>query len=180
MYSAPATKPAPLPSPTTARAAMASVGSGATTSTRLPATTAASARKPTFRAPIRSAARPPGIWTSRCVANSAVVNRPTTASEAPYSSDSGSATAPTLAMFHVTPAPSASAAPTGRLRPADARNDACMARVVIFAGWWAALFGLWLLLVFKLDVAELVTGAVCAAVAALGVILVKRETHVHF
>ena len=51
---------------------------------------------------------------------------------------------------------------------------------MIFAGWWAALFGLWLLLVFKLDVAELVTGAVCAAVAALGVVLVKRETHVHF
>jgi hypothetical protein len=55
-----------------------------------------------------------------------------------------------------------------------------MSRVPIFAGWWVALYGLWLLLVFKVEVAELITGAVCAAIATAAIALVKREEHVHF
>lgn len=55
-----------------------------------------------------------------------------------------------------------------------------MPKLLIFASWWAFLYGLWLLLVFRLDLAELVTGAVCSAVA-LGVVLaVKRETRLGF
>jgi hypothetical protein len=48
------------------------------------------------------------------VTNSAVVSSPIAASETPYASASGSATAPTFEMFQVTPAPSASAAPIAR------------------------------------------------------------------
>jgi len=62
----------------------------------------------------------------------------------------------------------------------DPRNDAGVARLLIFAGWWAALYGLWLLLVFKLDLAELITGAACSLIAAAAVAAVEREGHIHF
>lgn len=50
----------------------------------------------------------------------------------------------------------------------------------IIAAWWAGLFGLWLLLVFKLELAELVTGAVCSGIAVAAVMAVKREAHLGF
>ena len=82
---------------------------------RLPRMAQATATNPIRRAPKRSAALPPGTWAARCVTNSAVVNSPTAASEIPYAAESVSATAPTFAMFHVTPAPSARAAAAARV-----------------------------------------------------------------
>jgi len=55
-----------------------------------------------------------------------------------------------------------------------------MSRAPFFAGWWAALYCLWLLLVFTLDLAELITGAVCAAIVTVALAAVQREEHVHF
>jgi hypothetical protein len=46
--------------------------------------------------------------------------------------------------------------------------------------WWAALFVLYVLLVFKTEPAELVVGAVCAAIAATGAELVRSRGDVHF
>ena len=53
-------------------------------------------------------------------------------------------------------------------------------RAAFWAGWWVVLFGLWTLLVFKTEPAELVAGAVAAAVAATGAELVRSRGSVRF
>jgi multisubunit Na+/H+ antiporter MnhE subunit len=52
-----------------------------------------------------------------------------------------------------------------------------------FAFWlasWAALTGLYVLLVFKTEPAELVAGAICGAISATGAELVRRHGSVRF
>jgi multisubunit Na+/H+ antiporter MnhE subunit len=46
-------------------------------------------------------------------------------------------------------------------------------RAAFWLSWWAICFGLWMLLVFKAERAEMVAGALAAAVAATGVELVR-------
>lgn len=53
-------------------------------------------------------------------------------------------------------------------------------RVGFWLGWWVALFILWVALVFKTEPAELIAGAVCAAVAATGAELVRSRGDVRF
>jgi hypothetical protein len=53
-------------------------------------------------------------------------------------------------------------------------------RLGFWLRWWVALFVLYVALVFKTEPAELVAGAVCAAVAATGAELVRSRGDVHF
>src|SRR3989304_3277856 len=83
----------------------------------LPATTAVIEARPIARAPKRSIVRPPGSWTRKWTAKSAVVSTPPGAGERPHAPPSVAAPAPTLETFQVTPPPRASPAATavGRL-----------------------------------------------------------------
>jgi multisubunit Na+/H+ antiporter MnhE subunit len=49
-----------------------------------------------------------------------------------------------------------------------------------WAAWWAVAFGLWLLLVFKTELAEVVLGAVAAALAATAAELVRQSAYAPF
>jgi hypothetical protein len=53
-------------------------------------------------------------------------------------------------------------------------------RVVFWVSWWLLLWGLYLLLVFKTETAEMVAGAVCAAIAATGAELVRTYASIRF
>jgi hypothetical protein len=53
-------------------------------------------------------------------------------------------------------------------------------RFGFWLGWWVVLFVLWVALVFKTEPAELVAGAVCAAIAATGAALVRSRGEVRF
>ena len=53
-------------------------------------------------------------------------------------------------------------------------------RLGFWLRWWVALFVLYVLLVFKTEPAELVAGALCAALAATGAELVRSRGDVHF
>jgi hypothetical protein len=53
-------------------------------------------------------------------------------------------------------------------------------RVRFWLTWWVGLFLLYLLLVFNLQMAELVSGAVCAALGATAAALVRSRGRVHF
>jgi hypothetical protein len=53
-------------------------------------------------------------------------------------------------------------------------------RVAFWVGWWAIAYGLWVLLVFKTEPAELVAGAVTAAFAATGAELVRARGYTPF
>jgi hypothetical protein len=70
------------------------------------------------------------------------------------------------------PAPS-----TDRPTRAPARRGR---RVRFLLGWWALCFGLWVLLVFKTELAELVAGAISAAVAATAAELVRSRGYAPF
>src|SRR5918996_424759 len=98
-------KATPVPSPTSARTAIASVGSGAARSSPLPDAMTSRATSATGKAPWRSARRPPGICTRAWTKKSDVVKSPTTPRPIPYAFASGSATAPTLVMFQPTARP---------------------------------------------------------------------------
>jgi hypothetical protein len=52
--------------------------------------------------------------------------------------------------------------------------------VAFWLGWWALCFGLWLLLVFKTEAAELAAGAVAAAFGATAVELVRALGYAPF
>ncbi|HEX6654368.1 MAG TPA: hypothetical protein VF072_16600 [Thermoleophilaceae bacterium] len=54
------------------------------------------------------------------------------------------------------------------------------ARVVFWLSVWALSYGLWILLVFKTEPAELVAGAVAAALAATGAELVRARGYAPF
>jgi hypothetical protein len=53
-------------------------------------------------------------------------------------------------------------------------------RVRFWLIWWAGLFVLYLLLVFNLQTAELIAGALCAALGATGAELVRSRGRVRF
>jgi hypothetical protein len=53
-------------------------------------------------------------------------------------------------------------------------------RIAFWVGWWAVSFGLWVLLVFKTEPAELVAGALAAAFAATGAELVRSRGYAPF
>jgi hypothetical protein len=53
-------------------------------------------------------------------------------------------------------------------------------RVAFWVAWWAVCYVLWVLLVFKTELAELVVGAVMAAVAATAVELVRNRGYAPF
>jgi Na+/H+ ion antiporter subunit len=53
-------------------------------------------------------------------------------------------------------------------------------RLGFWLRWWVALFVLYVLLVFKTESAEFVAGALCAAVAATAVTLVRSRGKIHF
>jgi hypothetical protein len=52
--------------------------------------------------------------------------------------------------------------------------------VAIWLSWWVGLTGLYLLLVFKTEPAEIVAGAICGAISATGAELVRRHGTVRF
>ena len=79
----PATKPAPVPSPISTRAARPSPRVGSIRASAFAAATTASEASPTRSAPTRSTSLPPGICTARWVTKSPVVSSPTAASETP-------------------------------------------------------------------------------------------------
>ncbi len=110
--SSPATNPAPEPRPTTSRPASASPKEAS--SSRI-AFAERRGHAGDERHPVgsdRSDQIPAGSCDARCVRKRAVVSRPMTASEVPYASASGSATAPTFDTFHVRKHPTASPAAT--------------------------------------------------------------------
>jgi multisubunit Na+/H+ antiporter MnhE subunit len=53
-------------------------------------------------------------------------------------------------------------------------------RIAFWLGWWAIAFGLWVLLVFKTEPAELVAGALAAVFAATGAELVRSRGYAPF
>lgn len=53
-------------------------------------------------------------------------------------------------------------------------------RVRFWLTWWAGLFALYELLVFSLQTAEIVSGAICAAVSATAAELVRSRGKVRF
>lgn len=53
-------------------------------------------------------------------------------------------------------------------------------RLAFWLGWWVACFGLWVLLVFKTEPAELVAGALAAVFAATGAELVRSRGYAPF
>jgi multisubunit Na+/H+ antiporter MnhE subunit len=53
-------------------------------------------------------------------------------------------------------------------------------RMAFWLVWWAVAYALWVLAVFKTETAELVAGAVAAAVAATGAELVRSRGHAPF
>jgi multisubunit Na+/H+ antiporter MnhE subunit len=53
-------------------------------------------------------------------------------------------------------------------------------RLTFWLRAWVALYVLYVLLVFKTELAELVAGAICAAIAATGAELVRRRADVDF
>jgi hypothetical protein len=53
-------------------------------------------------------------------------------------------------------------------------------RIAFWLGWWAVAYALWLLAVFKTEPAELVAGAVAAALAATGAELVRSRGYAPF
>ncbi len=53
-------------------------------------------------------------------------------------------------------------------------------RVAFWLAWWAICLGLWLLLVFKTELLELLAGAIAAAVAATAVELVRSRGYAPF
>jgi hypothetical protein len=53
-------------------------------------------------------------------------------------------------------------------------------RIAFWMGWWALCFALWVLLVFKTEPAELVSGALAAAFAATGAELVRSRGYAPF
>jgi hypothetical protein len=53
-------------------------------------------------------------------------------------------------------------------------------RVAFWVAWWLVCYVLWVLLVFKTELAELVVGAVMAAVAATAVELVRNRGYAPF
>jgi hypothetical protein len=66
---------------------------------------------------------------------------------------------------------------TGRPRRAlDPRGG----RVAFFAAWWTLSFGLWVLLVFKTELAELAAGAVAAGLAATAAELLRSRGYAPF
>jgi hypothetical protein len=79
----PATKPNAVPMPVRAREAITSPGSGAARASALVATMMRSPTNPTRRAPTASTALPAGICINAWTTKSAVVKRPTVASETP-------------------------------------------------------------------------------------------------
>jgi hypothetical protein len=54
------------------------------------------------------------------------------------------------------------------------------AKPSFWAAWWAVAFGLWLLLVFKTELAEVVLGAIAAGLAATGAELVRQSDYAPF
>jgi hypothetical protein len=52
--------------------------------------------------------------------------------------------------------------------------------VVFWLAWWAIALGLWMLLVFKTEPAEIVAGAMAAALAATGAELVRLRGYAPF
>jgi hypothetical protein len=73
--------------------------------------------------------------------------------------------------------------PRGR-RGSPARRKRALAtpleRSLFWLGWWATCFGLWMLLVFKTELAEVALGAVAAALAATGAELVRSHGYTPF
>jgi hypothetical protein len=61
-----------------------------------------------------------------------------------------------------------------------AKRKAHARRTPFWAAWWAVAFALWLLLVFKTELAEVVLGAVAAAVGATGAALVRARGYAPF
>jgi hypothetical protein len=53
-------------------------------------------------------------------------------------------------------------------------------RIVYWLGWWAFSFALWMVLVFKTELAEIVAGAVAAAFSATAVEAVRSRGRVPF
>jgi hypothetical protein len=53
-------------------------------------------------------------------------------------------------------------------------------RVAFWVAWWAVCYVLWVLLVFKTELAELVVGALAAAIAATAVELVRNRGYAPF
>jgi hypothetical protein len=53
-------------------------------------------------------------------------------------------------------------------------------RAAFWLAWWATCFGLWVLLVFKTEPAEIVAGAVAGAFAATGAELVRSRGYAPF
>ena len=53
-------------------------------------------------------------------------------------------------------------------------------RIAFWLSWWAIAYGLWVLLVFKTEPAELVAGALAAALAATGAELVRSRGYAPF
>jgi hypothetical protein len=53
-------------------------------------------------------------------------------------------------------------------------------RVAFWLSWWAFCWGLWVLLVFKTEAAEIVAGAIAAAFAATGAELVRSRGYAPF
>ena len=79
-------------------------------------------RKASLRAPNRSIAWPPGIWTAVWVTKSDVVNRPTTVSDTPYVPASDVAIAPRFATLLPTAKPTMIPAAIARRRRGVARR----------------------------------------------------------
>jgi hypothetical protein len=61
-------------------------------------------------------------------------------------------------------------------RSVDTRGE----RVAFWLAWWAICFVLWMLLVFKTELAEIVAGAVSAALAATAAELVRARGYAPF
>jgi hypothetical protein len=53
-------------------------------------------------------------------------------------------------------------------------------RIAFWLGWWTIAYGLWVLAVFKTEPAELVAGALAAALAATGAELVRSRGYAPF
>ena len=53
-------------------------------------------------------------------------------------------------------------------------------RIAFWLGWWAVAYALWVLAVFKTEPAELIAGAVAAALAATGAELVRSRGYAPF
>ncbi len=114
--------PSAVPTPRSARAPIASAGSGAIDARTLPSAITARPAAQTRAGPSRSLRRPAGSCMSRWVRKSTAVNSPITPSEVPYASARSSATAPVSAMFQPAEKPTALPPATARLLMRGARE----------------------------------------------------------